>query len=78
MKSNLLPQNVNLIQPTPQGPFLTEIYSALMLSIILVMPIVVREFAGFIGPGLYKREKTVVYTQLVVQIWAGYWYQHIP
>jgi sec-independent protein translocase protein TatC len=60
MKSNLLPQNVNLIQLTPQGPFLTEIYSALMLSIILVMPIVVREFAGFIGPGLYKREKTVV------------------
>jgi len=24
------------------------------------MPIVVRELAGFIGPGLYKREKTIV------------------
>ena len=73
MKSNLLPQNVNPIQLTPQGPFLTEIYSALMLSIILVMPIVVREFAGFIGPGLYKREKTVVKKFMVyaVGLFAG-------
>jgi sec-independent protein translocase protein TatC len=73
MKSNLLPQNVNLIQLTPQGPFLTEIYSALMLSIILVMPIFVRELAGFIGPGLYHSEKTVVkkFTAYALGLFAG-------
>jgi sec-independent protein translocase protein TatC len=57
MKGSLLPQNVNLIQLTPQGAFLTELHSAFMLSIILVMPIVIRELAGFIGPGFIKARR---------------------
>ena len=60
MKTNLLPKNVNLIQLTPQGPLYTEIYSAFMLSVILVMPIITRELAGFISPGLYPRERALV------------------
>ena len=73
MKNNLLPKNVSLIQLTPQGPFLTEIYSALLLSIILVMPIAIRELAGFIGPGLYQREKAVVkkFMAYTVGLFAG-------
>lgn len=60
MKVNLLPQNVNLIQLTPQGAFFTQIYIAALLGIILAMPIIVRELAAFIGPGLYQREKATV------------------
>ena len=60
MKTNLLPKNVSLIQLTPQGPLYTEIYSALLLSVIVVMPIITRELAGFISPGLYPREKAFV------------------
>ena len=31
-----------------------------MLGIITAMPIIVRELAEFIGPGLYQHEKTTV------------------
>jgi sec-independent protein translocase protein TatC len=60
MKKNLLPQSVNLIQLTPQGAFFTQIYIAAMLGTIVAMPVIVRELAAFIGPGLYQREKTNV------------------
>jgi sec-independent protein translocase protein TatC len=60
LKDNLLPQNVNLIQITPLGAFSTQINVAAMLGIILAMPIIVRELAAFIGPGLYQHEKTNV------------------
>jgi sec-independent protein translocase protein TatC len=60
MKKNLLPQSVNLIQLTPQGAFFTQIYIAALLGIIVAMPIIVRELAAFIGPGLYRHEKTNV------------------
>lgn len=60
MKKNVLPQSVNLIQLTPQGAFFTQIYIAALLGIILAMPVIVRELAAFIGPGLYQHEKTNV------------------
>ena len=60
MKKNLLPQSVNLIQLTPQGAFFTQIYIAAMLGTIVAMPVIVRELAAFIGPGLYQRKKTNV------------------
>ena len=60
LKQNLLPQNVNLVQITPLGAFSTQISVAALLGIILVMPIIVRELAAFIGPGLYQHEKAIV------------------
>ncbi len=60
LKENLLPQNVNFIQITPLGAFSTQINVAAMLGIISVMPIIVMELAGFIGPGLYQHEKAIV------------------
>ena len=60
MKVNLLPQNVNLIQLTPQGPFFTQIYVSAMLGIMLVMPVIVKELIGFISPGLYRHERAIV------------------
>src|SRR5947209_2644219 len=60
LKENLLPQNVNFIQITPLGAFSTQINVAVMLGIILAMPIIVRELAASIGPGLYQHEKAIV------------------
>ncbi|MGA7042387.1 MAG: twin-arginine translocase subunit TatC, partial [Nitrososphaeraceae archaeon] len=60
LKDNLLPQNVNLIQITPLGAFSTQINVAAMLGIILAMPIIVRELAAFIHPGLYQHEKAIL------------------
>ena len=54
LKENLVPQNVNLIQITPIGAFSTQINVAAMLGVILAMPIIVRELAAFIEPGLYQ------------------------
>jgi len=55
MNENLLPKSVNLIQVTPQGDFVTQIYVAGLLGIILV-----REVVGFIWPALYQSEKAII------------------
>lgn len=59
LKENLVPQNVNLIQITPIGAFSTQINVAAMLGVILAMPIIVKELAAFIEPGLYQHEKAI-------------------
>jgi len=46
MQENLLPKNVKLIQVTPQGAFLTQIYVAALIGIILAVPITIRELAA--------------------------------
>ena len=60
MKENLLPKDVNLIQVTPQGAFLTEIYVAALIGITLAVPITIRELTALIGPALYQREKAII------------------
>jgi sec-independent protein translocase protein TatC len=60
MDKNLLPRSVKLIQVTPQGAFVTQIYVAALLGIILAIPIVIREMVGFVGPALYQSEKAII------------------
>ena len=60
MQENLLPKNVKLIQVTPQGAFLTQIYVAGLIGIILAVPITIRELAAFVGPSLYQHEKAII------------------
>jgi len=60
MQENLLPKNVRLIQVTPQGAFLTQIYVAGLIGIILAVPIAIRELAAFVGPALYQNEKSIM------------------
>jgi sec-independent protein translocase protein TatC len=73
LKQNLLPPGVNLIQITPFAAFSTQITVAAMLGIILVMPIIVRELAAFIGPGLYQREKAIIrkFSAYALGLFAG-------
>ena len=60
MRENLLPKNVTLIQVAPGQAFFAQIYVAALLGIILTMPVIVRELAAFVGPGLYQQEKTII------------------
>jgi sec-independent protein translocase protein TatC len=60
MDENLLPKNVKLIQLTPQGAFVTQIYVAALLGIISAIPIIIREIAGFVGPALYQNERAII------------------
>jgi Sec-independent protein secretion pathway component TatC len=60
LDENLLPKSVKLIQITPQGAFVTQIYVSGLLGVILAIPIVVREVVGFVGPGLYQSEKAII------------------
>jgi sec-independent protein translocase protein TatC len=60
MSENLLPKSIKLIQVTPQAAFVTQIYVAGLLGIILAIPIVVREVVGFVGPALYQGEKAII------------------
>jgi sec-independent protein translocase protein TatC len=60
MKENLLPENVTLIQIAPGQAFFAQIHVATILGIILAMPVIVREFVTFIGPGLYQHEKATI------------------
>ena len=73
MKENLLPPGVNLIQITPFAVFSTQIMVAALLGIIIVMPIIVRELAAFIGPGLYQREKEIIrkFTAYALGLFVG-------
>ena len=47
MTENLLPKNVKPIQVTPQGAFVTQIYVAISLGIILSFLITVEELVHF-------------------------------
>ena len=60
MRENLLPKNVTLIQVAPGQASLLRSMLRAILGIILTMPVIVRELAGFVGPGLYQQEKTII------------------
>lgn len=60
MQENLLPKYVKLTQVTPQGAFLTQIYLAGLIGIVLAVPITIRELAAFVGPSLYQHEKAII------------------
>ena len=60
MKDDLLPENVSLVQLAPGQAFFAQFYVAILLGVIFAMPVIVRELAAFIGPGLHAREKGMV------------------
>ncbi|MGH9921334.1 MAG: twin-arginine translocase subunit TatC [Nitrososphaerales archaeon] len=57
MQNELLPANVTLVQLKPGEVFFAQFYVAILLGVIIAMPVIVREMAAFIAPGLYKNEK---------------------
>lgn len=60
MKNDLLPPNVSLVQLAPGQAFFAQIYIAVLLGVIFSMPVIVKEMATFINPGLHARERGMV------------------
>ncbi len=59
MKDNLVPPEVQLIQTAPGQAFFAQVYIAAIVGIVLGMPVIVKELAGFIKPALKEREINV-------------------
>jgi len=56
MKTQLVPENVQLIQTAPGQAFFTQIYIAALVSVVLSMPLIIREMSAFISPALRENE----------------------
>ncbi|MHA7647355.1 twin-arginine translocase subunit TatC [Nitrosopumilus sp. S4] len=59
MKNNLVPQDVQLIQTAPGQAFFAQVYIAALVGIVVGMPIIIKEFVGFIKPALKENEINV-------------------
>jgi sec-independent protein translocase protein TatC len=57
MERDLLPSYVKVIQTQPGQAIVAQLYFSLFLGIVLGMPVIVWEIAGFIGPALYPAER---------------------
>src|SRR3989442_14001419 len=60
MKHQLLPPTVQLIQTAPGQAFFAQFYVAVLLGIVIGMPIIVKEFVGFLAPALGKKEIQII------------------
>lgn len=56
MKNNLVPEGVQLIQTEPGQALFAQIYVGALVSIVLGMPMIIKESVGFIKPALKERE----------------------
>jgi len=56
MRTQLVPEEVALIQTAPGQAFFAQIYIAALVGIVVSMPVIVRELSGFIAPALKENE----------------------
>jgi sec-independent protein translocase protein TatC len=60
MKHQLLPPTVQLIQTAPGQAFFSQFYIAILLGMVFSMPVLVKEFVGFLAPALHKKEIKII------------------
>jgi sec-independent protein translocase protein TatC len=60
-----MPEGTSMIATEVASPFLTPFKLTLVLSIFLTIPVILHQAWGFIAPGLYSREKRLVFPLLV-------------
>src|SRR5579885_3106036 len=60
MKHLLLPSTVQLIQTAPGQAFFSQFYIAILLGMVFAMPIIVKEFVGFLAPALHRKEIQII------------------
>lgn len=56
MKTNLVPEDVQLIQTAPGQAFFAQVYIAALVGMVVGMPVIVKELVGFIKPALKENE----------------------
>ena len=60
MKDTLLPPEVSLIQTAPGQAFFSQVFIAVLLSILISMPVIIREMYAFISPALGQSTKRII------------------
>jgi len=60
-----MPEGTSMIATEVASPFLTPFKLSLVLSIFLAIPVLLHQAWGFIAPGLYQRERVLVFPLLV-------------
>ncbi|MGH9912054.1 MAG: twin-arginine translocase subunit TatC [Nitrososphaeraceae archaeon] len=60
MKNTLLPPEVSLIQTAPGQAFFSQVFIAVLLSVLISMPLIIREMYAFISPAFGKSTKSVL------------------
>jgi sec-independent protein translocase protein TatC len=60
MEETLLPDEVSLIQTAPGQAFFSQVFIAILLSILLSMPLIVREMYAFISPAFGKSTRSLL------------------
>tara|TARA_Y100000588_G_scaffold302798_1_gene325150 strand:+ start:325 stop:1098 length:774 start_codon:yes stop_codon:yes gene_type:complete len=60
-----LPEGTTMIATEVASPFLTPFKLALVLSVFVAMPMILYQLWAFVAPGLYKKEKKLVFPLMV-------------
>lgn len=60
MKHHLVPPQVQLIQTAPGQAFFSQFYIAVLVGIAVGMPVIIKEFIGFLTPALDKKEMQII------------------
>jgi sec-independent protein translocase protein TatC len=60
MKHQLIPPSVKLVQTAPGQAFFAQFYIAVLLGIVIGMPVIVKEFIGFLSPALQNKEMQII------------------
>lgn len=59
-----MPENTSMIATEVASPFLTPFKLTLVLSVFMAVPFILHQGWGFIAPGLYQRERKLVFPLL--------------
>ena len=69
---NLLPEASTMIATEVASPFLTPFKLTLVLAIFASMPVILYQTWAFIAPGLYKKERRIVFPLFVSSVLLFY------
>lgn len=64
----LMPEGTSMIATGVTSPFLVPFKLVLLLSVLLTIPYTLHQVWGFVAPGLYKHEKSMVVPLLVSSV----------
>ncbi len=67
-----MPQNSTMIAIDVASPFFTPFKLALILAVFISVPVILYQFWAFVAPGLYKREKRMVFPLLIASTFLFY------
>ncbi|NOS88133.1 MAG: Sec-independent protein translocase subunit TatC, partial [Methylococcaceae bacterium] len=60
-----MPKNSSMIAIDVASPFLTPFKLALVAAVFISVPVILYQFWAFVAPGLYRRERRMIFPLLV-------------